>query len=109
MKKHSTVRNFRTVDTNGKTYNMAYYNLDMIISLGYRVRSQVATQFRCWATERLKKHSCKQLKKSIRLPRKRWNARNRLHPLTARWRNRMLLRTIQHKMHVPELNYRNHS
>jgi len=49
----STVRKFRTVASNGKTYDMEYYNLDLIISLGYRVKSQVATQFRIWATEKL--------------------------------------------------------
>lgn len=35
---------------------MSYYNLDMIISLGYRVKSRIATQFRRWATERLKEY-----------------------------------------------------
>ena len=49
----STVRKFRTVASNGKTYDMEYYNLDLIISLGYRVKSQVATQFRIWATDKL--------------------------------------------------------
>lgn len=36
-----------------------YYNLDMIISLGYRIRSSIATQFRRWATERLKEYMIK--------------------------------------------------
>jgi hypothetical protein len=49
----STVRKFRTVAANDKTYEMDHYNLDMIISLGYRVNSKVATAFRKWATERL--------------------------------------------------------
>ena len=53
LDKHSTVRKFRTVASNGKTYDMEYYNLDMIISLGYRIKSQVATQFRIWATDKL--------------------------------------------------------
>ncbi len=52
----STVRKFRTVATNGKTYNMRYYNLDMIISVGYRVKSKIATQFRKWATQVLRGH-----------------------------------------------------
>ena len=40
----SVVRNFRTTASDGKTYNTKFYNLDMIISLGYRVNSIVATQ-----------------------------------------------------------------
>lgn len=55
----STVRNFRTVATNGKTYDMAYYNLDMIISLGYRIKSSIATNFRKWATQHLKEYMIK--------------------------------------------------
>ena len=42
----SVVRKFRTTASDGKTYNVTYYNLDMIISLGYRIRSKVATHFR---------------------------------------------------------------
>ena len=49
----SVVRKFRTTAADGKNYNTAHYNLDMIIALGYRVQSQVATRFRRWATERL--------------------------------------------------------
>lgn len=58
----STVRKFRTVQTEGErtvTRNVSYYNLDMIISLGYRVKSIVATNFRRWATERLKEYMIK--------------------------------------------------
>ncbi len=58
----STVRKFRTVQTEGErtvTRNVTYYNLDMIISLGYRVKSIVATNFRRWATERLKEYMIK--------------------------------------------------
>jgi hypothetical protein len=54
LDKISTVRNFRTVATNSKTYNMEYYNLAMIISLGYRIKSHIATKFRQWATAHLK-------------------------------------------------------
>ncbi len=43
----------------GKTYQVKYYNLDMIISLGYRIKSKVATHFRIWATERLKEYMIK--------------------------------------------------
>ena len=53
LDKDSVVRNFRTTATDGKQYQIAHYNLDMIIALGYRVQSQVATRFRRWATQRL--------------------------------------------------------
>ncbi len=58
----STVRKFRTVQTEGnRTVNreITHYNLDMIISLGYRVKSMIATRFRRWATERLKEYMIK--------------------------------------------------
>ncbi len=55
----SVVRKFRTTGTDGKTYNVIYYNLDMIISLGYRIKSKIATNFRRWATERLKEYMIK--------------------------------------------------
>lgn len=50
----SVVRNLRTTAANGKSYMTIFYNLDMIIALGYRVRSIIAARFRQWATERLK-------------------------------------------------------
>ena len=59
MEKASVVRKFRTTGTDGKNYNITHYNLDMIISLGYRVKSLIATQFRRWATERLKEYMIK--------------------------------------------------
>jgi len=55
----SVVRKFRTTASDGKKYNVIYYNLDMIISLGYRIKSIIATQFRRWATERLKEYMIK--------------------------------------------------
>ena len=55
----SVVRKFRTTASDGKSYMMAYYNLDMIISLGYRIKSRIATHFRRWATERLKEYMIK--------------------------------------------------
>ncbi len=58
----STCRKFRQVRTEGKrqvSREIPYYNLDMIISLGYRVKSGVATHFRRWATERLKEYMIK--------------------------------------------------
>jgi hypothetical protein len=59
LKRASVVRNFRTTASDGKNYNVDYYNLDMIISLGYRIKSKVATQFRIWATERLHEYITK--------------------------------------------------
>ena len=44
----AVIRKFRTTAWYGKTYMIQHYNFDMIISLGYRVRSQVATRFRQW-------------------------------------------------------------
>ena len=45
--------------TDGKMYNVIHYNLDMIISLGYRIKSKIATNFRRWATECLKEYMIK--------------------------------------------------
>ncbi len=62
LKKDSTVRNFRTVQKEGNREierDIEYYNLDVIISVGYRVKSQEGTQFRIWATQRLKDHLIK--------------------------------------------------
>ncbi len=58
----STCRKFRQVQTEGNRQvarELPFYNLDMIISLGYRVKSMIATQFRRWATERLKEYMVK--------------------------------------------------
>ena len=59
LEEDSVVRKFRTTGADGKNYNITHYNLDMIISLGYRVKSLIATQFRRWATERLKEYMIK--------------------------------------------------
>lgn len=48
------VRNFRTTAADSKNYNTKYYNLDVIISVGYRVKSHRGTQFGIWATQKLK-------------------------------------------------------
>lgn len=58
----ATVRDFRTVRSEGSREverSLTHYNLDLIISLGYRVRSGVATRFRIWATERLREYLVK--------------------------------------------------
>ena len=59
LEENSVVRKFRTTAADGKNYNIIHYNLDMIISLGYRVKSKIATNFRRWATERLKEYMIK--------------------------------------------------
>lgn len=56
LDKESVVANFATTAKDGKTYQVDYYNLDMIISVGYRVNSKIATQFRKWATSILKQY-----------------------------------------------------
>jgi len=50
---------FAHTANDGKTYKVEHYNLDMIISVGYRVNSKTATQFRIWATKTLKEHITK--------------------------------------------------
>ncbi len=52
----SVVRNFRITALDGKSYQTNLYNLDVIISVGYRVKSKQGTQFRIWATKVLKDH-----------------------------------------------------
>ena len=50
----SVVKNFFTTAADGKSYRTNFYNLDAIISVGYRVKSAVATRFRIWATQQLR-------------------------------------------------------
>jgi hypothetical protein len=50
LEEKSVCRNFRHTAPDGKTYIVQYYNLDVIISVGYRVKSKRGTQFRIWAT-----------------------------------------------------------
>lgn len=55
----SVVKKFFTTAADGKNYQTNFYNLDAIISVGYRVKSRVATQFRIWATQRLREYIVK--------------------------------------------------
>ena len=55
----SVVRKFRTTAADGKNYEVNYFNLDVIISVGYRVKSVQGTRFRQWATQRLKEYIVK--------------------------------------------------
>jgi hypothetical protein len=59
LDKNSVIRNFRITAVDGKTYNTNLYNLDIIISVGYRVKSLRGTQFRIWATQKLKEYIIK--------------------------------------------------
>ncbi|MGP8322178.1 MAG: virulence RhuM family protein [Methanosarcinaceae archaeon] len=59
LEENSVCRNFRHTANDGKNYDTKYYNLDVIISVGYRVKSKQGTQFRIWATKRLKEYIIK--------------------------------------------------
>lgn len=59
LQRDSVVAEFATTASDGKTYKVAYYNLDMIISVGYRVNSHRGVQFRQWATQVLKEYMIK--------------------------------------------------
>jgi hypothetical protein len=56
LDKNAVVRKFRTTASDGKNYEVNYFNLDVIISVGYRVKSLRGTQFRQWATKRLNEY-----------------------------------------------------
>lgn len=56
LDENSVVRKFRTTASDGKNYEVNYFNLDVIISVGYRVKSLRGTQFRQWATKRLNEY-----------------------------------------------------
>jgi len=54
LDKDSVIRNYRITANDGKNYDVLHYNLDMIIALGFRVRSNTGTKFRIWANQKLK-------------------------------------------------------
>ena len=56
---NSVVKEYLTTAADGKNYKTKYYNLDMIISVGYRIKSHIATHFRQWATQRLREYIVK--------------------------------------------------
>ena len=56
---NSVIKDFLITAADGKKYRTKFYNLDMIISVGYRIKSHVATRFRQWATQRLKEYIIK--------------------------------------------------
>ncbi|MDM8549627.1 virulence RhuM family protein [Desulfobacterales bacterium HSG2] len=59
LDENSVIRKYRITASDNKTYMTNFYNLDMIMSVGYRVRSHRGTQFRQWATERLREYMIK--------------------------------------------------
>ncbi|RXJ68281.1 cell filamentation protein Fic [Halarcobacter ebronensis] len=59
LDKDSVVRKFRTTANDGKNYSVEYYNLDVIIALGFKVRSNTGTKFRIWANQKLKEYITK--------------------------------------------------
>ena len=59
LTENSVVKDYLTTAADGKNYNTKHYNLDVIISVGYRVKSHRGTQFRIWATQRLKEYLVK--------------------------------------------------
>lgn len=77
----ATIRKFRIVQTEGNrevARLVDHYNLDVILAVGYRVRSHRGTQFRRWATERLAEYLVKGLRHGRRAPQRRSLARHRL-------------------------------
>ncbi len=75
LQENSVVRNFRTTATDGKNYDTNFYNLDVVISVGYRVKSIQGTQFRIWATQRLKEY----IVKGFALNDERFKSGNSMH------------------------------
>ena len=59
LDKNTVVRNYRTTASDGKNYSVDYYNLDMIIAIGFKARSSTGTKFRVWANEKLKEYITK--------------------------------------------------
>jgi len=59
LREQEVIRKFRITASDGKQYDTLHYNLDVIISVGYRVKSHRGTQFRIWATQRLREYLIK--------------------------------------------------
>ena len=73
LERNSVVAKNATTGTDGKTYRVEYFNLDVIISIGYRVKSQKGIQFRIWANQVLKEY----LIKGYALDKKRFQQQSR--------------------------------
>lgn len=59
LSENAVVRKFRTTASDGKSYHIKYYNLEMIVAIGFRVRSNIGTNFRRWANDRLTEYMTK--------------------------------------------------
>jgi len=59
LSENSVVKNYLTTAADGKDYNVAFYSLDMVLAIGFRVRSKRGTQFRIWANQNLKEYMIK--------------------------------------------------
>ena len=59
LDKNAVIRNYRITANDGKNYDVLHYNLDMIIALGFKVRSSTGTKFRIWANQKLKEYITK--------------------------------------------------
>lgn len=59
LDRESVVRNFRTTAADGKSYEVLYYSLEVILAVGFRVKSVRGTQFRKWANTRLQEYLVK--------------------------------------------------
>jgi len=93
LAKNSVIRNFRITASDGKLYKTQLYNLDVIISVGYRVKSKQGTQFRIWANKTLKQYLLKGyvLNDKLLAVEDRWQELNRA------------LNLITEKLKLPEL------
>jgi hypothetical protein len=70
LSENSVVKNYFTTASDGKNYNVTFYSLDMILAIGFRVRSKRGTQFRIWANRNLKEYMVKGM---VLSPINRWN------------------------------------
>lgn len=59
LRQNSVIKEYLTTASDGKDYNVTFYSLDMILAIGFRVRSKRGTQFRIWANRNLKEYMVK--------------------------------------------------
>lgn len=103
LEKGAVVANFATTALDGKSYQVDHYNLDVIISVGYRVKSAQGTQFRQWATQRLKDY----LVQGYVINEKRLEQKQQ-EVQTLKDGIRILSRAIEHKANDQNLDWLNH-
>ena len=102
LEKDAVVANIATTALDGKSYRVDHYNLDVIISVGYRVKSAQGTQFRQWATQRLKDY----LVQGCAINEKRL-AQKQQEVQTLKDGIRILSRAIEHKANDQNLDWLN--